>query len=120
MTIPVNPALQPFVSVTARRFPPSSRYASIATTQLVKPDGTVITYLLRRFIPPPDGFTTVALHTVVQGERLDGLAAQYLGDPEQFYRLCDGNGAMRPADLVETGTVVRITLPEGIVGPRNA
>ena len=25
--------------------------------------------------------------------------AQYLGDPEQFWRICDANDAMRPDDL---------------------
>ena len=27
--------------------------------------------------------------------------AQYLGDPEQFWRICDANGAMRPEELTE-------------------
>ena len=56
-----------------------------------------------------------------EGERLDIIAAQHLGDPEQFWRLCDANGAMRPDELTETvGRRLRITLPEGIPGPRNA
>jgi hypothetical protein len=120
VTIPVNPVLRQFVSVTARRFPPSSRYASVGTTTTTQPDGTVVTYLLRRFIPRPENFATLVEHVVVQGERLDGIAARYLGDPEQFYRLCDGNGVMRPAELAEPGTTIRITLPEGIAGPKNA
>ena len=56
-------------------------------------------------------------HTSSQGERLDNIAAQYLGDPEQFWRLCDANGALRPGELTETvGRRLRITLPEGIPG----
>jgi len=48
---------------------------------------------------------------------LDNLAAKYLGDPEQFWRLCDANGAMRPDELVEViGAVIKITLPQGITG----
>jgi hypothetical protein len=57
----------------------------------------------------------------VQGDRLDNLAARYLGDPEQFWRLCDANGAMRPDELVEViGAVIKITLPQGIAGSQNA
>jgi hypothetical protein len=58
---------------------------------------------------------------VTQGDRLDNIAAKYLGDPEQFWRLCDANGAMRPDALTETiGRWLRITLPEGIPRPPHA
>jgi hypothetical protein len=58
------------------------------------------------------------LHTVTEGERLDNITARYLGDPEQFWRVCDANNAMRPEELTETiGRKLRITLPEGITGP---
>jgi hypothetical protein len=57
---------------------------------------------------------------VTQGERLDIIAATYLGDPEQFWRICDANNAMRPDELTETpGRQLRITLPEGIQGPAS-
>ena len=39
---------------------------------------------------------------MVQGDRLDNITAKYLGDPEQFWRMCDANGAMRPEELTET------------------
>ena len=72
-------------------------------------------------MPPPERFALLQEHTVSQGDRLDNLAAQYLGDPEQFWRLCDANGAMRPEELTETvGRRLRITLPEGIPGRPNA
>jgi hypothetical protein len=58
---------------------------------------------------------------VFQGDRLDNIAALYLGDPEQFWRICDANAAMRPNELTETiGRRLRITLPEGIPGTSNA
>ena len=42
-------------------------------------------------------------------------SARYLGDPELFWRLCDANVAMRPAELTETiGRRLHITLPEGM------
>jgi hypothetical protein len=102
-------------------FPPTSRYYGIATAQLTAPDGTVITYLKRRFVPPPENFSTLAEHLVVSGDRLDNLAARYLGDPQQYWRICDANAAMSPTELTETvGNYLRITLPEGIPGGNDA
>ena len=55
--------------------------------------------------------------TVVAGDRLDNLAAHYIGDPEQFWRICDANNALRPHELTQrVGRRLRITLPEGIPG----
>ena len=83
--------------------------------QYTTPDGRPIVYLLRRFVPPANCFTLLEEHTVMQGERLDNITAQHLGDPLQFWRVCDANNAMRPDDLTATpGRVLRITLPEGI------
>jgi nucleoid-associated protein YgaU len=102
-------------------FPANSRYQSIATTTLELSDGTTIVYLLRRFVPPPQQFSVLQQHTVTQGERLDNIAAKYLGDPELYWRLCDANNAMRPSELTETvGRVINLTLPEGIPGSQNA
>jgi hypothetical protein len=87
----------------------------------VRPDGTTVVYLKRRFLPPASRFTVLQEHTVREGERLDTIAAQYLGDPEQSWRLCDANEAMRPDELTEKpGATVKITLPEGMAGAPNA
>jgi hypothetical protein len=60
-------------------------------------------------------------YTVVEGDRLDNVAAKFIGDPEQFWQICDANAAMRPDELTETiGRRLRITLPEGIPGTPNA
>jgi hypothetical protein len=103
-------------AVATQRFPPTSRYHGIGTATLETSDGRTIVYLRRRLVPPPERFETLQEHTVAQGERLDLIAARYLGDPEQSWRLCDANGAVRPAELEEPGRRVRITLPEGIPG----
>ena len=43
------------------------------------------------------------------------FAAQYLGDPEQFWRIADANGVTAPETLTdEAGTIVRITLPADV------
>ncbi len=112
--------LQPGNKKTAP-FPPTSRYSGIETASLEKPDGETIVYLRRRFVPDPEKFDLLQEHTVTGGERLDNIAARYLGDPEQFWRICDANGAIRPDELTETtGRKLRITLPEGIQGNKNA
>ena len=103
-------------------FPMTSRYYTVETAKLTTAAGRPIAYLRRRFVPPPERFVLLQEHTVIEGDRLDLLAVQYQGDPEQFWRICDANAAIRPNDLVETiGRKLRITLPEGIPGvPSNA
>ena len=113
--------LQPAGGLTANLFPPTSRYHGIDTATLETAEGKTIIYLRRRFLPPPERFALLQMHVVTQDERLDNITAQYLGDPEQFWRVCDANGAMRPDELTETiGRRLRITLPEGVPGVPNA
>lgn len=71
-------------------------------------------------MPQPEDFVTLQQHRFVAGDRLDNIAAKYLGDPEQFWRLCDSNNAMEPEELEEVGLSIRITLPEGIPTNTNA
>lgn len=98
-------------------FPTNSRYQNVETAKLVLPDGTELVYLRRRFVPQPEVFALLQEHVVVEGDRLDNITARYLGDPEQFWRVCDANRAMRPEELTEEiGRRLRITLPEGIPG----
>jgi len=98
-------------------FTATSRYFGIATDTLDLAGGGTIIYLQRRFVPQPECFQVVQQYTVVQGDRLDNIAAQHLGDPTLFWRLCDANRAMRPWSLTETpGRKLNITLPQGITG----
>jgi hypothetical protein len=98
----------------------TSRYNGIETTRIEMKDGKTIVYVLRRFVPPPERFALLLEHRVTEGERLDNITALHLGDPEQFWRICDANGAIRPDELTETvGQKLRITLPEGIPGTTN-
>ncbi|MFN7949735.1 MAG: LysM domain-containing protein [Blastocatellia bacterium] len=100
--------------------PPTSRYHKTETAKLETADGRTIAYLRRRFVPPPENFALLFEHSVAEGERLDTLAALYLGDAEQFWRICDANNAIRPDELIETpGRRLRITLPEGIPSNQN-
>jgi hypothetical protein len=98
-------------------FASTSRYYGIPTTHLTQSDGREVAYVQRRFLPAPENFATLQLINITAGDRLDNLSAHYIGDPQQFWRLCDANGAMLPEALVaEAGAMLRITLPEGVPG----
>jgi hypothetical protein len=104
-------------------FPTDSRYYGSKTLSYTAPNGQIITYLARRIVPQPGtpNYSTVATHAVKTGDRLDLIAAKYLGDPLIFWLICDANGAVRPNQLLETpGTVLNITMPQGVPGVPNA
>jgi hypothetical protein len=108
--------LQP-LPPSATRFPPTSRYAGLGT-EVLDPDGErPIVYLQRRFVPHPEQLLTTGQHVVQAGERTDHIAGTELGDPELFWRICDGNRAVYAEDLVaHPGRRLRITAPEGTPG----
>ena len=92
----------------------TSSYSGIEMAEYKTADGRITVYLRRRLVPPPERFEFVKEHSVAEGDRLDNIAAQYLGDPEQFWRICDANRAMNPEDLTqEICRILRIPLPEG-------
>lgn len=107
-------------SLKATLFPFTSRYYSVGTAMLATASEKPTVYLRRRFVPPPEKFALLQEHRVAEGDRLDNIAAHYLGDPEQFWRICDANRAMNPFDLARQPQAIdrtlRITLPEGIPG----
>ncbi len=101
--------------------PPSSRYASVGTTTLTTAGGTTVVYLERRFVPQPGSLSQSGRHTVMPGDRLDLIASAAIGDPSQWWQVADANRAMWPEDLTATpGTVLRITLPQGVPGVPGA
>ena len=116
--------LQAFLQANALAvpaFPPTSRYHGIPTVQRVQADGRTVVYVQRRFLPPPERFAPLQVVTIVAGDRLDNLAASHLGDPQQYWRLCDANRAMQPEALVaEPGRALTIALPEGVPGAVDA
>jgi nucleoid-associated protein YgaU len=100
-------------------FPTDSRYYSFGVQQYIASDGQSIPYLQRRIVPQPGApnYATVNQYTVQQGDRLDRIAAKYLGDPLMAWLICDANGAIAPWRLVETpGTVLAITTAQGAPG----
>ncbi len=95
-------------------FPPTSRYHEVEIARKEMPDGREVVYLRRRFAPaPPDAPSVLAEHTVTEGDRLDNVAAKYLGDPVLFWSVADANNAMRPEELTdEIGRSLKIALPD--------
>lgn len=94
---------------------PGSRYLTLAvkTLEVIDSDGQPrqIRYVERRFPPPAGAGQTALEHVVVQGDRLDNITAKYLGDPTQFWRIADANGAMRPEELTgEPGRRIRVVI----------
>jgi len=95
-------------------FNQTSRYVNLGNATFALPDGRIVTYKRRRFLPQGTAMPLLGQVTVAQGDRPDLLAARVLGDPEQFWRLCDANDALKPDELIEEpGAILRIALPQG-------
>jgi nucleoid-associated protein YgaU len=87
-------------------FTSRSRYASVADATHQGPDGRAVKYKVLRVTPAT---ASTQSHTVAQGDRLDLIAFQQYGDAEQFWRICDGNDALRPDDLtLQAGARIRL------------
>src|SRR5450432_1909024 len=95
-------------------FDETSRYYNLptATATIRNSDGTQrdVRYVQSRIIPPQDASPTIIEHTVGQGERVDNIAASYLGDPLLFWRLCDANNVLTPEDLERVGKVIKVSM----------
>lgn len=95
-------------------FPRTSRYFNIEIVKYVTADQREIVYLRRRFLPRSNNAPIIAEHSVEEGDRLDNVTAKYLGDPEQFWQVCDVNDAMRPDELTEEiGRRLKVAMPTG-------
>lgn len=102
---------------------PTSRYYSLETATFETSDGRVLPYKRRRFLPKGEEMPLLVEVTVTAGDRLDLIAARTVGDPEQYWRICDANNAMKPADLTgEVGRRLRVPIPsvEGMTFPAAA
>ena len=94
-------------------FEHTSRYCHLKTVKFTTREGRVIAYKRRRFLPQAETMALLVEVTVTQGDRLDLVAAQTLGDPEQFWRICDANNTMNPLELTsEPGRTIRVPVPQ--------
>jgi hypothetical protein len=93
-------------------FAPDSRYRGVPLAEHVAADGRRIRYVRRRFVPRAAAQTQIGEHLVGGSDRPDTIAAAHLGNPQQFWRVCDDNDVMRPSDLTAVpGRRLRIALP---------
>jgi hypothetical protein len=94
-------------------FDPTSRYFTIedAVITLTHNDRKIL-YKRRRFVPPSETIAILHEISVTAGDRLDNITARTLGDPLQFWRICDANNNSRhPLDLTSTsGKTIKIPL----------
>lgn len=89
-----------------------SRYHELESAEYTFPDGRAITYRRRRFLPGGASMATLTHVTIAAGERLDLITAATLGDPEQYWRVCDANDLLHPSTLEIVGRQVRIPIPK--------
>lgn len=91
----------------------TSRYYTVETAFFSDATGREHAYIRRRFLPKPADMHILAEVVVTQGDRLDIITAKSLGDPEQFWRVCDINNALNPTELTsEIGRKLLIPLPQ--------
>lgn len=101
----------------------TSRYNEVGTDTTALDDGREVVFFQRRILPQLESLEALATHTVIPGDRLDRLANHYFGNPELYWRICDANGVMRPADLTDNPPKsgqpreIRICHPEGFIPP---
>lgn len=96
-------------------FANTSRYYLIETATYTSPDGQSIPFKRRRFVPDGQGMPLLVEVTVTDSDldRLDLITNRALGDPEQFWRICDANNTMNPTELTaQSGLTLRVPVPQ--------
>lgn len=84
---------------------PSSRYCNTDTKPYTLSDGTPVKYLARRILPQPAIYRSLQTYVVLEGDRIDNLAAKFLGDPLLYWIICDANGVVDPDALTSPSQV---------------
>ena len=91
----------------------TSRYFHVENRTWTGPDGRVIVYKGRRFLPQGKSLPFLVEVSVEQSDRLDLIAARTLGQAELSWRICDANDAMDPASLTAIpGRKLRVAIPQ--------
>jgi hypothetical protein len=108
-------------AISQQSFGPESRYYGVPLLSLTTPAGSQVSYVARRFIPPPEEFSVLQLYRVQQGDRVDVIASTLLGNPLSYWQLCDANVVLEVDDLVASpGSFIEVTLPAGVPGAMGA
>ena len=79
-------------------FDPNSRYLTLTPYSVPDARGRTVAV-----VPPADApqQTLLGIHVLLQGQRLDHLAALYTTDPAGFWRIAEQNGVILPEALTE-------------------
>ena len=94
-------------------FEHTSRYYNLKTAQYTTADGRKIAYKRRRFLPQGQTMPLLQEVMVVEGDRLDLITHNTLGETEQFWQVCDANNTLNPTELTaEIGETIRIPMPQ--------
>lgn len=90
-------------------FSKGSRYRELPHHVWRSAEGVEVVYVGRRPLPRSREIRGDRRTVVGPGERLDLVTHRVLGQPEDFWRLCDANGVLDPFDVSgATGRVLRI------------
>lgn len=99
----------------------SGRYDGVEVATTTVADGAQgvreVRYLRERELPDPRDLTTLTLHRVTSGDRLDLVAARYLGEPTAAWQLADANTALDPDELTAPaaeGDLLVVPFPGGV------
>ncbi len=118
----IDPVSFAFSTQNARveSFAENSRYRGLPLLMHVDARGVEHVYIGPRLVPQPEALAEVGQYEVREGDRIDNVAGQVFGDPELYWRIADANRVLTPGELTERiGRRLRITLPEGMPGPRG-
>jgi hypothetical protein len=120
MTIDPSALLQQLFNagaISQQSYGPESRYYGLPLLSGGAPGGAQVSYVSRRFIPPPSAFAPLQLYRIQQGDRVDVVAASQLGNPLSYWQICDANLALEPGDITaQPGAFIVIPLPAGVPG----
>lgn len=102
-------------------FAPDSRYSGLTLRRHTAPDGTEVTFLPRRLIPPPERYQPFGQTRLSGSERVDDVAADAYGNPELYWRIADALGLEDPASLLgQEGRLIPLPLPLEVSGNGDA
>jgi hypothetical protein len=87
-----------------------SRYERTGTYHVIGPGGREVTVAKPHRPPPRERVALLGFHPRTEDQRLDVIAAHYLGDATAFWRLCDANATAIPDALAARD---RIGIPAG-------
>lgn len=83
-----------------------SRYSATSLVDATGPDGKTRRTIAPRAIPPAP---SALEYTVVDGERLDTLAARFYSEATRYWLILDANPeTLNPFELLDAGAVIHI------------